>query len=54
MNIPHYRDWRLHMHHITLLHQKLLRLRAYCFDDGLGEEVLLVEALYTLVEVDRS
>jgi hypothetical protein len=42
------------MNHITLLHQQLFGLCAYCFDDGLGEEVFLVEAFYTFVEIDRS
>lgn len=42
------------MHDIALLHKKLFRLGAYCFDDRLGEQFFLIEAADALVEVDRS
>lgn len=45
-------DGRVNVHNVTLLHQELLRLGAYCLDDGVGEELLLVEASYALIEVD--
>jgi len=54
MYIPNYRNRCLHMYHITLLHQQLFRLGTYCFDEGFGEEVLLVEAFYAFIEIHRG
>lgn len=54
MYISYYCNRCLDMYYITLLHQQLFGLRTYCFDDGLGEEVFLVETFYTFVEIDRS
>lgn len=42
------------MHHITLLHKQFLCLGTYCLNDGFGEKILLVEAFYAFVEIDRS
>lgn len=33
MDVTHNRDRSLHMNDIALLHQQLLRLCTYCFDD---------------------
>lgn len=46
-------DGGLDVDHIALLHQQLLGFGAYCFDDGFGEQVLLVEAFYAFIEIDR-
>jgi hypothetical protein len=43
VNIPYHRHGRSNMHHITLLHQQLLRLGTYGLDDRIGEQLLLVE-----------
>lgn len=51
MDITHDRDWRSDMHHIALLHKQLFRLGAYCLDDRFGQQLLLGEARYTLIEV---
>lgn len=40
------------VHHVALLHEELFRLRAYCLDDRLGQEFLLVKPCYALIEVD--
>ena len=44
-------DGRQDVHDIALLHQQLFRLGAYRFDDGVGEELLLVQAGDAFVEV---
>jgi len=54
MYIPHNCNRCLYMYNIALLHQELLCFGAYCFDDGLGEEVLLIQALNTLIQVNRG
>lgn len=46
------RDGGAHVDDIALAHEQLLRLGAYGLNDGLGEELLLVEARYTFVQVD--
>jgi hypothetical protein len=52
--VPDDRHRRPDMHHIALLHEQLLRFRAYCLDHRLGEELLLRQARYALVEVYGS
>lgn len=43
-----------HVDDIALAHEQFLGLGAYCLDHGLGEEFLLVQARYTLVEINRG
>lgn len=51
--ISHDRNGCLHMHHVTLLHQELLGLGAYCLNDRFSEEILLVEGFYALIKINR-
>lgn len=46
------RDWSAYVDDVALAHEQLLRLGAYGLDDGLGKELLFVEARYTFVQVD--
>lgn len=41
------------MHDVALLHEELFGLGAYCLNNRLGQEVLLVECLYALIEINR-
>lgn len=54
MDVADDRDGRLHLHDIALLHQQLLRLGAYCLDDRVGEELLVVQPFDAFVEVDTG
>jgi hypothetical protein len=54
VNITNHCNRRADVHHVALLHQKLLRLCTYCFYHGLGQQLLLREPRYALVEVDSS
>lgn len=54
MYISYHSHRRLYVDHITLLHQKLFCLGTYCFDDRVGEQLFLVQACNTLVEVDTG
>lgn len=42
MDVPNYCDGGEDVHDIALLHQKFLRLGAYCFNDRVGEQFFLV------------
>ena len=42
------------MDDIALLHEHLLGLCTYCFDDRLGEQLFLVQPLNALVEIDAG
>lgn len=42
------------MYHIALLHKQFFCFRTYCLDDGFGEKILLVEAFYAFIQIDRS
>ena len=54
MDVSHHRDWRLNVHDIALLHQQLFSFGAYCFDHGVGEELLLIESADAFVEVNAG
>lgn len=43
MDITHDRDRRPDVHDVTLFHEQFLRLGAYCLDDRLGQQLLLIE-----------
>ena len=51
MYVAHDSDGRANVHHIALLHKQLFGLGAYCLDHRLGQQLLLGEARYTLIEV---
>ncbi len=53
VNIPHNGNGCLNMYNVALLHQELLGFGTYCFDDGFCKEILLVQAFYTFVKIDR-
>ena len=53
MDVSHHCDRRLDVNDIALLHQQLLRFGTYCLNDRVGEQFLLVQPRYTLIEVDR-
>lgn len=52
--ISHHCYWRFYVDDIALLHQQLLCLGAYCFDNALGEKLFLVEAGYAFVQIDAG
>lgn len=54
MNIANHSDWGLDVYDITLLHKQLFRFCAYSLDDRLGQQLLLVQTRYALVEVNGS
>ena len=54
MDVTDYCHRRLDVDNIALLHQQLLRLGAYCFDHGVGEELLSIQACDALIEVDAG
>lgn len=47
-------DGCLHLHDIALFHQQLFRLGAYCLDDRVGEQLLVVQSFYAFVEIDTG
>jgi hypothetical protein len=51
MNVANNGDGRPDVNHIALLHEQLFRLCANGFDHRLGQQLLLGEARYTLIEV---
>lgn len=51
MNVTDNRDRGLDVHDIALLHQQLFCFGAYGFDDGVGEELLSVQAGDAFVKV---
>jgi hypothetical protein len=51
MNVANNCDGRPDMDYIALLHKQLLGLCTYGFDHGLGQQLLLGEARYTLIEI---
>ena len=51
MNVSDHRDRRLYVYDIALFHQQLFRLGAYCFDYGVSEELLPVQASDAFVEI---
>jgi hypothetical protein len=51
VDVTHDGDGRPDVHHVALLHEQLLGLCAYCLDHRLGQQLLLGEALYALVDV---
>lgn len=54
MNVANHSNGSLDVYHIALLHKKLLRLGAYCFDDRVCEELLFVQAADALVQIDAG
>ena len=54
MDIANNGHGRFDVHDIALLHEELFCLSAYRLDDRLGQQFLLVEPCYALVEVDSS
>ncbi len=52
VDVSYYCDRCLDMDHVALLHQQLLGLGAYCFDDGFSKQVLLVKAFNAFIEID--
>lgn len=53
MDVANDGDRRGDVDDIALAHEQLFGLGTYCLDDGLGKELLLVEAGDALIEVDR-
>jgi hypothetical protein len=51
VNVTHHGDGRLDVDDIALSHQQLFRFGTDCFNDGLGEELLIVQSGYAFVEV---
>ena len=51
VDVAHDGDGRADVHHVALLHEQLLRLCAYRLDHRLGQQLLLGQARYTLIEV---
>jgi hypothetical protein len=51
VDVADYGDGRADVHHVALLHEQLLGFCAYRLDDRLGQQLLLGEARYTLIEV---
>lgn len=45
---------RSNVHNIALLHEELFRLCAYCLDHRLGQQLLLGESRYALIEIYGS
>lgn len=43
---------RCDMDYVAFFHQELFRLGAYCFDNGLGQQFLLVQPFNAFVEID--
>lgn len=54
MDVTDDRDGRLYMHNIALFHQQLFRFGAYCLDDGVGEQLLAIQARDAFVQVDAG
>lgn len=54
MYIAHDGDGGSDVHHIALLHQQLLCFCAYRLDNRLSQQLLLLQALYALVEINGS
>lgn len=52
VDVPHYGDRCADVDDVALAHEQLLGLGADGLDDGLGEELFLVEARDALVQVD--
>lgn len=52
MDVPNYCYRRCYMYDIAFFHQELFGFGAYCFYDGIGEQLLLVESCYALVQID--
>ena len=52
--VAHHGDRCRDVHHVTLLHQKLFRLGAYCFDDGIRKQLFLVQSLDAFIQVDAG
>jgi hypothetical protein len=51
VNVTDHGDGRLDVDDIALFHQQLFRFGAYRFNDGLGEELLVVQSGYAFVEI---
>lgn len=51
MDVTDDSDGRSNVYHITLLHEQLLGLCAYCLDDRLGQQFLLGKPRYAFIEV---
>ena len=49
MYVSHNRNRRRDMYNIGLFHQHLFGFGAYCFNEGLGEELLLVQLGYAFI-----
>ena len=54
MYVPHNGYWRRNVDYIAFLHKKFLCLCTYCLDHGVGEALLLIQTLYTFVQIDAG
>ena len=54
MDITDHCDWSLDVHDIALLHQQLFRFGAYCFNDGVREELLAVQTRDAFVKINTG